>query len=81
MRAACFNSPLSRPVQRAYAGPATRPTKQKAIIMEDVMPPTTPVSRRQLLSLLSGSIAASLISPRMVLAQEAWPVRSVHTSL
>lgn len=42
------------------------------------MPRPAPVNRRTLLTLLGGSIAAPLISPRMVMAQEAWPVRSVR---
>src|SRR5438270_9285170 len=38
----------------------------------------TAVNRRTLLTLLGGSIATPLLAPRMVFAQEAWPVRSVR---
>jgi tripartite-type tricarboxylate transporter receptor subunit TctC len=42
------------------------------------MPRPAPVNRRALLTLLGGSIATPLLAPRMVFAQEAWPVRSVR---
>jgi tripartite-type tricarboxylate transporter receptor subunit TctC len=38
----------------------------------------TPVNRRTLLTLLGGSIATPLLAPRMALAQEAWPARTVR---
>ena len=42
------------------------------------MPSRTPVSRRKLLTILGGSIAAPMISPRMASSQEAWPTRQVR---
>src|SRR4051794_20082733 len=42
------------------------------------MPSRTPVSRRELLTILGGSIAAPMISPRMASSQEAWPTRQVR---
>ena len=41
------------------------------------MPSPTPVNRRQLLTLLGGSIAAPLL-PDIAFAQEAWPTRTVR---
>src|SRR3954466_14947290 len=38
----------------------------------------TAVNRRSLLTLLGGSIATPLLTPRMALAQEAWPARTVR---
>jgi tripartite-type tricarboxylate transporter receptor subunit TctC len=42
------------------------------------MPSRTPVSRRKLLTILGGSIAAPMISPRVAFSQEAWPTRQVR---
>src|SRR5436309_4786717 len=42
------------------------------------MSPPTPVNRRILLSVLGGSIATPLLTPRIALAQEAWPARTVR---
>src|ERR1700709_2772398 len=36
------------------------------------------VNRRTLLTLLGGSVAAPLLSPRIALTQEAWPARTVR---
>jgi len=47
-------------------------------VMEEAMPPPTPVSRRTLLTILGGSVAAPLIAARIVSSQEAWPVRTVR---
>jgi len=41
------------------------------------MPSSTRVSRRKLLGLFGGVIAAPYLAPRMALAQEAWPTRPV----
>src|SRR5258708_32234445 len=43
-----------------------------------VMPSRTSVSRRTLLSILGGSVAAPLMAPQIVSSQEAWPVRTVR---
>jgi len=37
-----------------------------------------PVSRRTLLTILGGSIAAPLVAPDFAFAQEAWPTRPVR---
>src|SRR5467141_3951142 len=37
----------------------------------------TYLSRRALLTMLGGSIAAPLLAPRIAVSQEAWPIRSV----
>ena len=42
------------------------------------MPSPSPVNRRTLLTLLGGSIAAPLLTPRIALTQEAWPARTVR---
>jgi len=46
--------------------------------MEEAMPSRTPVSRRTLLTVLGGSVAAPLMAPYMAASQEAWPVRTVR---
>jgi tripartite-type tricarboxylate transporter receptor subunit TctC len=38
----------------------------------------SPVTRRTLLSLLGGSVAAPLLLPRAAFEQEAWPARTVR---
>jgi tripartite-type tricarboxylate transporter receptor subunit TctC len=38
---------------------------------------STPVNRRELLTLLGGAIAAPHLAPRAAFAQEAWPIRPV----
>jgi tripartite-type tricarboxylate transporter receptor subunit TctC len=42
------------------------------------MPPPAIVNRRTLLTLLGCSIATPLLAPRIALAQEAWPARTVR---
>ena len=42
------------------------------------MPSPPPVNRRSLLTLLGSAIAAPLLAPRIALAQEAWPARTVR---
>ena len=42
------------------------------------MPSRTSVSRRTLLTILGGSVAAPLMGPQIVSSQEAWPVRTVR---
>src|SRR5258707_11776305 len=46
--------------------------------MEEAMSSRTPVSRRTLLTILGGSVAAPLMAPQIVSSQEAWPVRTVR---
>src|SRR3954469_8090681 len=41
------------------------------------MPSRTTVSRRKLLTVLGGTIAAPLLAPRIVSPQGAWPTRQV----
>jgi tripartite-type tricarboxylate transporter receptor subunit TctC len=55
---------------------ADRSNKQP--VMEEAMPSRTPVSRRTLLTILGGSVAAPLMAPRVAFSQEAWPVRTVR---
>ena len=42
------------------------------------MPSRMPVSRRSLLTILGGSVAAPLLAPRIASSEEVWPTRSVH---
>src|SRR5712675_2406657 len=42
-----------------------------------MMPSLTPVNRRQLLTMLGGSIAAPYVIPHNAFAQETWPARQV----
>jgi tripartite-type tricarboxylate transporter receptor subunit TctC len=42
------------------------------------MSPPTSVNRRTLLTVLGGSIATPWLAPRIALAQEAWPIRTVR---
>src|SRR3954453_2482698 len=44
----------------------------------NAMSSSTAVNRRTLLSVLGGSIATPWLTPRMALAQEAWPARTVR---
>jgi tripartite-type tricarboxylate transporter receptor subunit TctC len=70
-RLACFNRGKSR-------GGNWPDRRDKLPIGEGAMPSRTPVSRRKLLTILGGSIAAPMISPRMASSQEAWPTRQVR---